>query len=248
MISIESTLTSVLEIHQFFATVVNVHGIGWWFRGQSNSVWPLVPKAGRSPHHLVDLPGSSDVDLIRFEYWRKRAVSYHTVIPDNGWECLALAQHYGLATRLLDWTINPLVGTFFACADDLGTDGSVYCYFPRSIVPDSTPFPLVTPGIGGIAPRVSGPRMLNQRGVFTLHNPPTQTIKAEEIDAGHLRVPNLKTLRIPGDLKQSVLEHLEQYGINRSTLFPDLDGLSADVNVKTRQIAVVRAEGLKSGK
>src|SRR5687768_7525184 len=38
-------------------------------------------------------------------------------LDEDDWDLLARAQHYGMATRLLDWTSNPLCGIWFACRD-----------------------------------------------------------------------------------------------------------------------------------
>ena len=45
------------------------------------------------------------------------------------WEALAVAQHNGLPTRLLDWSVSPLIATHFATAERqyFGADGAVWC-------------------------------------------------------------------------------------------------------------------------
>ncbi len=96
----------------------------WVFRGQADIGWPLLPKAGR--------PDFCDYkDLEMFKGWRRRARAC-SELPDNEWDCLAVAQHHGLATRLLDWTFNPLVATYFAVAGSVKKDGVVYCFRHRS--------------------------------------------------------------------------------------------------------------------
>ena len=215
------------KIHEFFRGFRSHPPAGWWFRGQANVAWKLLPKAGRDPYFLPD-----NRDLGRIRHWRESAVAYFTSLPVNDWECLALAQHHGLATRLLDWTFNPLVATYFACAESPGTDGAVYLYDPELFVRESSLQLNADLDGAGFIPRAIAPRLLNQKAAFTVHGPPNReiTVKPHHYFKDY---SNLVCMVIKKHCKSELIQMLDDYGINNVTLFPDLDGLSRHVNWET---------------
>ena len=52
----------------------------------------------------------------------------------NDWDMLTIAQYHGLATRLLDWSFNPLVAAYFAVKDFEDCDAVIYAYLKNQIL------------------------------------------------------------------------------------------------------------------
>ncbi len=83
------------------------------FRGQANSKWTLLPKLPRA-FGLQPPDNWKNLEYFMIEQFRQYSIPYIDKEPINDLEWLVLSQHYGLPTRLLDWTTNPLKAIFFA--------------------------------------------------------------------------------------------------------------------------------------
>ncbi len=84
-----------------------------WFRGNSRSSHTLVPSLYRHPDNL-DVDHLLQLEEKVIQRFRERGAPYERVPSSDTWEILFLMQHFGVPTRLLDWTENPYIGLFFA--------------------------------------------------------------------------------------------------------------------------------------
>lgn len=95
---------------------------GVWFRGHSDSSFELLPSVFRRSGKNQDGPYYDEVALLE-EFIRRHPQAKHE--HSNTLELLTYAQHYGLPTRLLDWTENLLVAIYFACNEFPDVDGEL---------------------------------------------------------------------------------------------------------------------------
>lgn len=195
----------------------NVHAIFRGVRDAQNHL--LTPSIGRVKIRLNASIEKHEARL--FKVFKQSAVPHLTYVPKNDWEWLALAQHHGLPTRLLDWSYNPLVAAYFAVTHDSPCDSAIY----KSTIPDTVdestePNPFSVQRVVRYRPSHITPRIIAQRGLFTIHPKPAEPYQAKGI---------WKAV-IPVQARKRIREDLYRYGISSAVLFPGLDGLSAEIS------------------
>jgi hypothetical protein len=160
-------------------------------------------------------------------------------LPDEDLKWVQLAQHFGLPTRLLDWSENPLVAVYFAC-EYKDRDGLVFVLDPVSLNRLSDPRKprildadldrelirrylrlgpkFVQHGRRTVAvnPVWNSERIVLQKGVFTLHGP-------LESELDRRNVPGLVCIPIPAETKSNLQRELNAVGVDEMALFPELE-------------------------
>jgi len=127
--NIEEFLNASFEIQEKIENCNNdwktSHHIGLAFRGQPNKEYELIPAIGRERRFSCDISIlDRERNLIEMAKYKLPNVFTSNLLPID---LLSLLQHYGVPTRLLDVTLNPLVALYFATFDD-NIDGEVFAF------------------------------------------------------------------------------------------------------------------------
>lgn len=111
------------------------------FRGEENMSYHLQPKLCRYGHSLSDLTAIEPALMQEFKdalisagLYEHIQVGYLNYPFHEEWLLYQQAQHLGVATRFLDWTLKFEVALFFACQSLTKTEGKVYVYFPKDAI------------------------------------------------------------------------------------------------------------------
>jgi hypothetical protein len=211
----EGKTTSIESFSEFHKFIESFGKKAVVFRGLRKESYPLVPKVGRYEEFTVDDVEKQERDMLRL--FKQFAVPFLTNAPKNNWEWMAVAQHHGLPTRLMDWTHNPLVAAYFAVEKKYDGDSVVYAYAHSKFIDTvKNPNPFTVDHIARFIPDHITPRITAQAGLFTVHpNPKTPFVS-----------PMISKLIIKKQFRKDLKYILYKYGIHRATMFPGLDGLA----------------------
>lgn len=199
------------------------------FRGQSQD-WPLKPKIVRVSHRINnDVLKTEKLIINEFERGILPLTQYS---PENNWDLLALAQHHGLPTRLLDWTYNALTALWFTVEnpptteDDIAKNGVVWILASETEdfnLDIKNSMPLDNKPTKIFRSKVVSNRISSQSGVFTIHkiNKSGSTFKFETLKTFKNK---LTKLIITGQNFSQIRKELSMMGVNSFSIYPDLDG------------------------
>lgn len=198
------------------------------FRGQPIDK-PLLPKIAR--YHLKD---GEAVEREMLADFQRRSLHLMDMKPGTQWDWLALAQHHGMATRLLDWSENPLIALWFSIANstEVNTHYAVVWGFH---VPDhdiinanENDDPFKEGGTKVFKPNHIVKRISAQFAWFTIHkhNEHKKFIPFEKNPAYSKRLFKIK---IESSCFSECKKRLHTFGINSAMMYPDIDGLAKHV-------------------
>ena len=213
------SLEDILKVVQGYAKTTVI------YRGVRSSKYELISTIGRRRWGGKALALKDERYILRL--FKQRAVAHLDRTPTDDWEWLALAQHHGLPTRLLDWTRNPLVAAYFAVAEDADEDSAIYAYQSNKYLQvESQKDPFSVDRVARVIPNHVTARISVQSGLFTIHPSPSEPFTA----------PGVEKFVIPANSRKPIKRALHKVGIDNASLFPDLDGIA-------RHIDWLRTEG-----
>ena len=196
------------------------------FRGSADADWGLSSSFDR---RFATIPLEQRLALWDrlVQEWRRGCTDLGVALSmlDEDRKVWALGQHYGLPTRLLDWSVSPYVAAFFAFAEHLTGQPGRHHQVAVWVLHLDNP---VWSRPGGVevvaAPPLENVRLRNQGGRFTLCRAPIATLE-EYVERFAADVALTKCV-LPAAEAARALSDLDAMGITSAELFPDLSGIA----------------------
>ena len=200
------------------------------FRGQSERK-SLLPSIARDNPQI----DTTDTEKRMLEELMRRTKTKIDAAQFDDWDWLIYAQHYGMKTRLLDWTSNPLTALWFACGYEFKNDTDPVVYILKNaedFLPDrskeTSPYDRSKTRV--LKPTLNNERIIAQAGWFTVHKYSNSAKRFVDLRTNTDITDALIEVVIPIKYKSTILASLNVFGINNQTMFPDVSGICKHIN------------------
>ncbi len=245
----EETVNKLHEIMQLIEDSLEGAKTPRWFRGSGkHPTYKLEPTLFRHKEVVAATKDPLKLEQQLKMRFLQTSAPFLSTPPTTDFDWLFLQQHYGVPTRLLDWTENPFIALYFALSSSSkDDDASVWMLdpikwnqlalnnaqldrIPDPTMPQAMNF-LKDPGDDfspsdpiAIFGNHTNPRITAQRGTFVMFckspEPMERKAYAEQC---------LTCVKIPADTKPAMYEKLLSIGYTHSVVYPDLSGLGTEI-------------------
>ena len=217
------------------------------FRGHKDASWQLVSRLYREVKDADVEQSFYEIEQRLFKRFKKK-LDILKKDTSSDTEVLAYAQHYGLPTRLLDWSANPLVALWFAFSEnEMGNFDRVVQTiriqkWDLKKVEDENIFNIRVARFINPRNHFLDDRIKNQEGWFSNHNLNIIPIGKERSGDGMPHLGRASSIEeddyfnwkitkfyFSNSLRKSILESLEEKGITREYLFPDFSKICEQI-------------------
>lgn len=254
------TLVDLMAEFESFETDAEIA----WYRGHGDPSYSLRPKIARKGPGAYTFTETHSIEAALSNEFLVRSRPYIRAVSDDNLDNMFNMQHYGVPTRLLDWSSSPFVAAFFALLSTSGHDRDAVIWMCRPakwnkayLTPAANQYPILDksdprsrktlddyayglevheyrPEPLMIVGSHNNERVRAQSGGFTIFGNDFTPLDEIASKKDELKSGVLEKITIEKADREKIFESLVRKGITETFVYPDIVGLASEMTRKYR--------------